>query len=75
MSFADWLRESFLAENAYSSIRDLAALAAQQAEALVELKRTILRHSPCMVHEDCAPAEEQAAAAIQAGEDFKKKYE
>ena len=57
------------------TLRALANLAALDHEALVELRRAILQHSPCMVHKDCAPAEEQAATAIQAGEDFKEQYE
>lgn len=85
MNFPDWLRK--WAERVPlgkdgtglrltgQQLDDLANLAAQDHEALVELRRTILQHSPCMVHEDCAPAEEQAATAIQAGEDFKEQYE
>ena len=76
MSFSDWLRVTTFCDcEEWCVHAEVQRLAAQQHEALVELRRTILRHSPCMVHEDCAPAEEQATAAIQAGEELKEKYE
>ena len=75
MIFADWLRKWYPGWHTSGSVEALASLAAQDHKALVELRQAILQHSPCMVHEDCAPAEEQATAAITAGEDFKKQHE
>ena len=49
MSFSDWLRVTTFCDcEEWCVHAEVQRLAAQQHEALVELRRTILRHSPCM---------------------------
>ena len=86
MSVADWLRKSYYRGLKDADIPqigrfvdDLAKLAAQQHEALVESNRWLLilaNHIPDANTDIASGAVyQQNSKAIQAGEDFKKKHE